>query len=195
MQLTLNEQKALLILFKDYAAHHNANTLAKQLGMSRFGVQKLLRRLKAEGFLTSQPIGRAVIFRLKVDEEYTKKLLTFLLADEAKQHLRWQDEFSKLGGEAQIVILYGSAVRNWEKASDIDILVVAPGAASRAVGVLLERAKERLPKRLHAIRMIRQDLIDNLKNKNTVALEIVRTGIVLYGQDELYEVVRDVARG
>ncbi len=193
IQLTQNEQKALLTLFKEYAAHHNANTLSKLLGMSRFGAQKMLRRLESGGLLTSQPIGKAIIFTLKLRDQYTKKLLTLLLADEARQHLRWQDEFRELGKKADILILYGSAIRNWGKAADIDLLVVAPRGASREISALIEKARERLPKKLHAIRMTSEDLTDNLKKKNKVALNIIRTGIVLQGQDRLYGIVRDVA--
>ena len=193
--LTRNEQAALLTLFKDYATYHNANTLAKLLGMSRFGAQKLLRRLESEGVLSSQRIGRAIIYKPKADDDYTRKLLIFLLADEARRHLRWQDEFSELGRKAEILILYGSAARDWEKAGDIDLLVVCPQAASRAVGALVEKARGRLPKRLHAIRMTSGDLADNLKKKNKAALDIIRKGIVLYGQDALYGVILDVACG
>src|SRR3989304_10574614 len=114
--------------------------MAKLLGMSRFGAQKLLRSLESEGILSSQQIGRAIIYRPKVDDDYTRKLLIFLLADEARQHLRWQDEFSELGRKAEIVVLYGSVARDWEKAGDIDLLVVSPQAASRAVDALIGKA-------------------------------------------------------
>lgn len=189
--LTEKEKKALIILFKDFTGYHNANSISKVLEISRVGALKLFRRLEAEGLLKSQRIGKSIVYKLRLDDDYVKKLVAFLLADEANNFKRWKEEFKALCGVGRIVMLFGSALRNYENASDIDLLVVSARPDREAEKVLAGKA-EILPKRLHAIRLTASELESNIKRKESAILDIVKTGVVLYGQDEYVEVLKNV---
>src|SRR3989338_6177544 len=111
VSLTDKERKALLILFKDFTAYYNANSISKLLGISRVGALMLFRRLEAQSLVVSQKIGKSIVYKLKLDDDYVKKLIAFLLADEANNFKRWKEEFKKLSGEGRIVMLFGSVLR------------------------------------------------------------------------------------
>ncbi len=189
--LTEKEREALLILFKDFTAYHNANSISKFLGTSRVGAFKLFRRLDAQGLLKSQKIGKSIIYKLRLDDDYVTKLVSFLLADEANNFKRWKEEFKGLSKKHRIVMLFGSILRNYEKANDIDLLIVSVRPDREADKVLTGKA-EILSKRLHAIRLTASELESNIKRKEAAILDIVKTGVVLYGQDEYVEVLKNV---
>ncbi len=192
--LTEKEREALLILFKDFTAYHNANSISKFLGTSRVGAFKLFRRLDAQGLLKSQKIGKSIIYKLRLDDDYVKKLVSFLLADEANNFKRWKEEFRGLFGKGRIIMLFGSVLRNYEKSNDIDLLVVSARHDKEVDNVLAGKA-EILPKRLHIIRLTTSELKSNIKRREAAILDIVKTGVILYGQDEYVEVLKNVTSG
>ena len=64
------------------------------------------------------------MYKLNLEDDYVRNLIAFLLADEANNFKRWKDEFKDLFKGERIVILYGSTIKNYEKAEDIDVMIV-----------------------------------------------------------------------
>lgn len=192
LSLTDKEREALLRLFKDFTAYYNANSISRLLGISRVGALKLFRRLEAQGLVASQKIGKSIVYKLKLEDDYVKKLVSFLLADEANKFRRWKEEFKALFKKGRIVMIFGSVLRNYEKANDIDLLVASGRADKEEIDKLLESKAEILPKELHTIRLSASELESNIRGKKAAILDIVRTGVVLYGQDEYVEVLKNV---
>ena len=122
-----------------------------------------------------------------------KKLVAFLLADEANGFKRWKAEFKHLFRKDRIVVLFGSALRNYEKANDIDLLIAAANSDREEIAKVLKERSEILPKKLHVIKVTRNELESNIKRKEEPILDIVKTGIVLYGEDAYVEVLKNVA--
>ncbi len=193
--LTEIEKKALLILFKDFTAYFNANSSSKILRISRVGALKLFRRLEAHGLLKSQRIGKAIIYKLRLEDDYVKKLIAFLLADEANNFKRWKAEFKELYKEDRIVMIFGSVLRNYETANDIDLLIAAAISDRPKIQQIVKSKAELLPKKLHTIQLTVPELEDNVRRREATILDIVKTGVVLYGQDEYVEVLKNVAGG
>ena len=192
ISLTEKERMALLILFKDFSAYHNSNTLGEALGISRVGAMKLLKRLEKESLVVSQPIGKAVVYKPKLENDYACELISFLLADEANRFKRWKEEFKGLFKKGRMVMIFGSAIRNYEKANDIDILIATSVNDMRDINAALREKSGILPKRLHAIKLTVNELEANVKRKEAAVIEIIRTDIILYGQDEYVEVLKNV---
>lgn len=192
VSLTGKERAALLILFKDFTAYHNANSISKVLGISRVGALKLFRRLESQGLLASQRIGKSIVYKPKLNDDYVKKLIAFLLADEANNFKRWKEEFKELFRRGRIVMLFGSVLRNYEEANDIDLLVASAKSEKEEIDEILGKKADVLPKRLHAIQLTAVELERNIKRKEAAVLDIVKTGVVLCGQDDYVEVLRNV---
>ncbi len=191
--LTQKERKAMLILFKDFTTFYNANFISKILGISHVGAQKIFKRLFDEGLLTSKKIGKSIIYKLKLEDDYVTKLITFLLLDEANNFKRWKEEFKELFKKDRIIMVYGSIIKNYAKAGDIDIMIVIDKNDIKEVNNVLKEKEEILPKNLHAIKLMRKDLLKNLKNKNKAIIDIVKNAIIIYGQDKYVEVIKNVA--
>jgi|SRR3989338_1700421 len=194
VSLTEKERETLLILFKDFAAYYNANSISKVLKISHVGAQKIFKRLLKENLVKSQKIGKSIIYKLKLEDDYVCKLASFLLADEANSKFkRWKEEFKALSKEGRIVMLFGSVTKNYAVARDIDIITVVDKKGYKEVKKILNEKQELLPKALHSIEMTEKDLIANIKTRKGQIMGIIKNSIILYGQDKYVEVIKNVA--
>ena len=189
IELTQKEQEALLIIYKGVADFYNANSLSKELMITQVGTMKLLKRFEKNNTLLSKRIGKSIVYKVNIEEEFVQKLIAFALINEAGKYQRWKDEFKSLYGKDRILLFYGSASRNYPNAKDIDIFIVIDKKDFREVSKKLEQVQSILPKKLHAIKATREDLIKNIKENNKSMIEIIKTAIVLYGYDKYMEAV------
>ncbi len=190
--LTQNEKRALLILFKDFTNFYNANSISKLLDISHVGAQKIFKRLLEQNLLINRKIGKSIVYKLKLEDDYVRKLIAFLLADEANSFKRWKEEFRELSEKAKIVILYGSVIKNYSKANDIDVMIVIDKKDVKEIDKIIKQKQEILPKSLHAIKLTHKDMIKNLNKKNKALIDIVKNGVVIYGQDKYVEIIKGV---
>jgi len=190
--LTQKEKEALLILFKDFTNYYNANSISKVLGISRIGAMKMLKKFLNENLLIAQKIGKSTIYKLKLDDDYVKKLIAFLLADEANNFKRWKDEFKGLFKKDRVVMLYGSTIKNYAKANDIDIMIVIKKGEYKDVSKIIEERQRFIPKKIHSIELVANELLNNLKQKQKSIIDIVKNAVILYGQDKYVDIMKNV---
>jgi len=193
MSLTKKERETLLILFKDFTSFYNANSISKVLNISHVGAQKIFKRFLQENLVISKTIGKSIIYKLNFNDSYVSQLITFLLADEANNFKRWKEEFKELFKHDRVVMLFGSAIKNYTRARDIDLMIVLDDKDVKEVNNILKKKREILPKKLHAIKLNHQDLLDNLKKKENTILDIVKNAIILYGQEKYVGILKNVA--
>jgi predicted nucleotidyltransferase len=141
----------------------------------------------------TKTIGKSRIHKPRIDDEYKQKLLSFLLADEANNFKRWKDEFKELFKKGRIVMIYGSAIKNYKAASDIDIMVVIKKGEVDEVNKIINKINMILPKEVHCIKLTEKDLLENIKEKNEAISDIIKNAIVLHGYDRYVEVIKNVA--
>jgi len=192
ISLTEKERETLLILFKDFTAFYNSNNISKILKISHVGAQKIFKRLYKNDALTSQKIGKSIIYKLKLDD-YVIELITFLLTDEANRFKRWKEEFKELYKDDRIILIFGSAINNYDKAEDIDIMIVMDKKDISEINKILKEKEKILPKKIHAIKLTNNDLLENLKNKDKAIIDIVKKAIVLYGHNNYVKIIKNVA--
>lgn len=206
MSLTKKEREVLLVLFKDFTAFYNANSISKILRISHVGAQKIFKRLLQENLVISKTIGKAITYKLNFNEAYVCQLIAFLLADEANSFKRWKEEFKELFKKDMVIMIFGSAVKDYAHAKDIDLMIVMENKMIelksaekpkqteqvKELNKELKKKEEILPKKLHVIKLTHQDLSDNLKNRNTAMIDIVKNAIILHGQDKYVEMLKDV---
>jgi hypothetical protein len=193
MALTQKEREAMLVLSKDFTSFYNANSISKVLKISHVGAQKIFKRLLKENLVVGTTIGKSIIYKPNFVDEYVSQLLAFLLADEANRFKRWKEEFKELFRRDRIVMLYGSAVKDYAHANDIDMMIVMNAKDTKEVNTMLKKKEEILPKKLHAIKLTHQDLLKNLKKRDKAMVDIVKNAIILHGQENYVEMLKDVA--
>lgn len=189
IELTKKEQEALLIIYKDFTSFYNATSLSKELGITQVGAMKLLNRLKKYNIVQSKKIGKSIIYKVNIKEGLTKRLIGFILINEARKHERWYNEFKTLYDKSEIVLFYGSASRDYSNAKDIDIMMILKEKNTKIINKILQEVQNALPKKLHVIKATKEDLNKNIKNNNEAIIEIIKTAIVLHGYDEYMEII------
>ena len=115
--------------------------------------------------------------------------MAFLLSDEANNFNRWKNEFKELLEGERVVMMYGSALINYSKANDIDIMVIE-NKKSSIIKIINEKQKV-LPKKIHLIEISEKEFLDNLEKQKSI-IEIARTAVILYGQSKYVEVMKNV---
>lgn len=191
--LTKKERETLLILFKDFTTFYNANSISKVLNISRVGAQKILKRLLKENILISKRIGKSIIYKINFENNYVNNLISFLLADEADNFKRWKEEFKELFNKNRTVIMFGSAIKNYSQAKDIDIMIIMENKDITEVNQIIKKKEEILPKNLHTIKLNNRDFLENLKKRDKVIVDIVKNAIILDGQEKYVEAMKNVA--
>ncbi len=191
--LTKKERETLLILLKDYTTFYNANSISKILNISHVGAQKIFKRLLHENLVISKTIGKSIIYKLNFNNDYVLHLVSFLLADEANKLKRWKEEFKGLFKKDRIVMFFGSAIKDYTHARDIDIIIVLKNKDVIEVNEMLKKKEEILPKKLHSLKLNYHDLLENLKKKDKAFVDIIKNAIILYGQDKYVEALKNVS--
>ena len=190
--LTKKEQTGLITLFKDYTSYYNANSISKVIGMSHVGAQKMLKKFEERNLTVSKNIGKSIIHKPNLSEDYTEKLISFLLSDEANNFKRWKDEFKTLFNRDRIIIIYGSIIKNYKNAEDIDIMIIARKNEFDDVNKNIKEIQVIMSKRIHSIKLTYEDFLKNVKNKNKAIVDIVKNGVVLYGQEKYVKIIKNV---
>lgn len=191
MEKLTKEQEILKILFKEFKESYNSRSISKKIGMSHVGAFKILKKLEGRKIVLGKRIGKAVIYTLNLNNPMTFREIEMLLTLEAQKYGRWLEEFSGLKEETDFVILFGSVIRNEKEAKDIDILIVSKRNNILRTKKLIEEKNEIASKKLHALFQTKEDFFKDLKNKNKVMLEIIKTGIVLFGQENLTKYLKE----
>ncbi|MBI2145914.1 nucleotidyltransferase domain-containing protein [Candidatus Woesearchaeota archaeon] len=188
--LATKEREVLLLLFKDFSKDYNANSVSKKLQMSRRGALKIVKKLEKQGLLLGRQYGKAVFYKINLNEIYARKMIEILLMEESKEKAaRWLFEFKELFPQLQIIILFGSTVRDYDKAHDIDLLLVFTKTKFKTILEWITMKNRILLKPIHPINQTSQDLITNLKKPDPVVLNALRFGYVLYGYEKLIKAV------
>jgi len=191
--LTLKEKQAMIILFKDFTNYHNANSLSKTLGITRIGAMKLLKKLLKENILSSKTIGKSIIYKLNLEEDYNRHLITFILADEANNFKRWKEEFKDFSNGETVVLLYGSTIRNYNVANDIDLMLIIKKEQYSRSREIINEIQEILPKKIHSIELTAEDFLKNIKEKKRPLIDTIKNAIILYGQAKYVDIMKNVS--
>ena len=190
--LTQKERETILLLFKEYTTFYNANSISKVLGISHVGAQKIFKRLLQENLVLSKTIGKSITYKLNFSNDYVANLVAFLLADEANTFKRWHEEFKELFKKNRIIMLFGSTIKDYAHAHDIDVMIILENKEVKEVNAVLKKKGRILPKKLNAIKLTHSDLLENLKKKDKAFVDIIKNAIILYGQDKYTELLKNV---
>ena len=165
--LTNKESEIIRHIFKNFSKEYNANSLSKEIKITSRGALKILKKLEGNGILIGKKMGKATFYKLNLEENDSAKLIETLLISEARDKaLRWLYEFKDIYKSTEIVIIFGSAVRNYKEANDIDVLFVLDKKNYRKINSFIEQKNKILLKPIHAIMQTINDLQTNLKKRN-----------------------------
>lgn len=195
-EITNNEMNFVLKLFKNPEKEYNANSISKELGISPMGALKIAKRLENENIIGSKELGKAKFFKLKLDHDYVREYLHFLLKREKEQaspHVKvWFDEIKKLKS-ADAAILFGSVLRKNQEPRDIDVVLITDRQKFSKLKNEVEEINQIGVKKIHPIFQTKEDFIKNIRKGDKIILSAIK-GMFIFGEDAIIGAVRNEPR-
>ncbi len=189
--LTTAQQNALLLLFKDFSTQYNANSLSKKIGITRAGAIKILHHLHTKGILIAKTYGKSTFYKINFADQYACSMMDMLLRSEAREKTkRWLWEFREFFPHVHALIIFGSAVKDYTNAHDIDLLIVLEQKKLAMVQELIKKHREISIKPIHAIWQSTSDIKTNLQKPDIVVVNALRFGYILSGYPNIIAAVR-----
>ena len=187
------QMRTALLLLKDFSTMHTITSIGKELGMTRSGIWKVLMKLKKEGYIILETTEEKslLIPKLNLRNELLEKYLNFALSKEAKEHERWIFNFTEVKKHVSFFILYGSVLKSYAKAKDLDVIGIIPDRKSfKKLHESLDKIQKSESKRIHTINFTESEFREELLKPNKAFVEAVKKGVVLFGQEEFIKFMR-----
>ena len=189
--ITNNEMLFVLSILKSPEIEYNANSIAKQMGISSMGALKIAKKLEKETILISRELGKARFYKLNLQNGYVRQYAIFLLKREAEQvpsYIKmWINEAKKIKN-ADSAILFGSVLKKQKEAKDIDLLLITDKKRFSKLKKEIENINIINIKKLHPVYQSKQDLKKNIKKGDKVILNAIK-GIVIFGENKIISLI------
>lgn len=192
MDITSNEMRFVLKVFKNPEIDFNASSMAKEIGLSPMGALKIAKRLEKENVLLPRKLGRAVFYRINLGNDYARQYIRFLLKREAEQSdpyiRRWVNELKKIRN-ADAAVLFGSVLMKGKYARDIDVLLVTGEDRFQGLKKEIDEINGINIKQLHPMYQTREDVRRNIGKGDKPLLNAIK-GIVIFGEDIILNLLK-----
>ena len=191
--ITSNEMVFVLNILKSPEISYNANSMAKAIGISRMGALKIAKKLEKENILISKELGKAKFYSLNLKSDYVKEYVKFLLKREAEQahpYVKvWIEDIRKIKS-AGAAILFGSVLRKYKEAGDIDVMLIINPKAYNGAQKEISEIDALNTKKIHPLYQTKNDFIKNLKKEDKPLLSAIK-GIAVFGEDIIISSIND----
>ncbi|MBI4139509.1 hypothetical protein HY483_00945 [Candidatus Woesearchaeota archaeon] len=162
--------------------------------MTPKGAHKALKKLESEEVIMPETIGNATIYHLRFESDFARtKAQIALFEHPSSTYVRVQSkDFERLRSYAMVAILFGSILKKGEQARDIDVLFIVEEKKYKELKKEIGILQKIKTKHIHAIFQTPEDFVRTLKKKDEVILDILRTGTILWGQNNIVESIAEV---
>jgi len=193
--LSKNSEKIIEFLLRHPSGNYNVNQIAREVKISVGSAHKILKTLESKKILKSEKFGNSILYRLNLENPETKKLCEISFIESKNKVLSknivakvYAVELEKFSGEA--VALFGSILTKKESARDVDVLFVIKGRkdVKKVNEFCLEISKTKT-KPVVPLIMTKVDLVNKIKEANPVILDIIKTAIIVSGENVIVEVL------
>jgi|SRR3989344_2250968 len=195
MEIGKQSNKILKCLLKDFTIKQSITNISKEIGLSRPGAFKTLKKLELQKFIILTPIGKGktstYVISLNWKNPLLEKMIAIILADESIKNQRWINLFAELEKKTDFCMIYGSILNDAKEANDIDILCV-PSSKKNFVEIekITSRIQKSQIKKIHLLQFTQNELKTELKNKNEAFIDAIKKGIILYGHEKFIKFIR-----
>jgi predicted nucleotidyltransferase len=169
------------------------------------------RKLAKQGILAKKAEGREKSYRVSLSNPVARKLAELFETERREgfyrknRRLAWalQDFTRRVFDflpQVQSVVLFGSAARGQlANASDVDVLTIVPtveqeafNALMKSVNELVTEVRARYGFPISAVTMTVKDFEASVLEKKRIANDVLRDGIVLFGEERFYQLLAKV---
>ncbi len=187
--VTKNTNKILNYLLR-YFELKNINQISKELEISVGSAFKILKDLEKKKWVLPERMGNAIYYRINFDNLELVKVIELILI-EGRRNLKgfsgvYANDLDNFN--CDLIVLFGSVLKK-NKFNDVDVLF--SGCNLREVSKLCLDISKVRSRPVVPLILTKNDLIKEIKLKRKSILDIIKTGVVLKGEDIFVEVLKD----
>ena len=198
MEIDKPNTRILKILLKDFIIKPTITSLAKEIGMSRVGTWKILKKLETKKLVILSKLGTGKTstynINLNWDNPLLEKTLSLTLSEDALKNQRWISNFKELEGKIDFLIIYGSIIHSPKEAKDIDIIGVTNKNKFIEIEESIKKIQKTQIKKIHALNFTQAEFKTELEKPNMVFIDAVKKGIILFGQEKFINFLKNILR-
>lgn len=188
--LTKNEKTVLRLLMANFDTDYSINQIARECSLAPNGALKILKKFKKEGILKTKSIANIISYKINFEDEKTNAVLELALIPELDNKLKYRlNDLKGLKEITKSCILFGSYIKS-NKPHDLDVLFILDNY--KEYKKKIASVRDITPVKIHDVLQTEQDLKKNIINKDKVILEILKKGVILWGQKIIIKVIKDV---
>lgn len=196
--LPANLIKIVEFLFRNIPNKFNVNQIARELKISVGSAYKILKSLEKKGVLISQRVGNGIYYVLDLDNKEAENITELVLMESRNTSLAknphpsiYAKDLKDAEKLSKAIILFGS-ILDTKDAKDVDVLFIIDKGKSKAVEDFCMKLSNLKPKRVNPLLMTKADFKANIKKQDKVIVDILRKGIILFGEDVIINILRGV---
>ncbi len=198
METTKKNNEILKILLKEFTIKPTITGLAKEIGMSRVGTWKILKKLETEKLIILSPTGTgktsAYSISLNWGNPIVEKTVSLALTQDALKNQRWLSNFSELRGKVDFLLIYGSIINSPKEANDIDILGVTNKNKFLEIEESIKKIQKTQIKKIHSLNFTPAEFKYELEKPNKIFIDAIKKGIILFGQEKFIKFIQSILR-
>ena len=193
ISLTENRSKVLNFLIRNFSKKNSIRMVAKEVGLSPMGTQKILKEFEVEGMVEKEKIGTGIFYSVNLNNEVGFKLAELiLLQNKLNSYAKiYAKDLEQLKKYISACVLFGSVLIKGEKAKDIDVLVIIDKKNFERVEEEKRRLEKISVKPIHFIYQTQKDFNGNVKKRDEPILDMIKKGAVLWGQDFILKGIKN----
>jgi len=192
MNITKNTLKIMEFLLRNiYKPGFNVNQIARLLNISVGSAHEILKELGSKKIVKIIDLKTAIYYSLNLYNPDTIDICKLILR-ENKRNLSsiakvYAEEIEKFE-EAKLIILFGSILLK-KDFNDVDVLFITDKV--KEVNKFCNEISKVRTKPINPTIMTFGDLINNIKNRHKVILEIINKGIIIKGESKYMETLKN----
>lgn len=194
----LNLTKIVEFLFRNIPNRFNVNQVSRELKISVGSAYKILKSLEKKSVLVSRKIGNGIYYALNLDNKEAENITELVLIESRNKSLSknshasiYAKDFKDGEKLSKAIILFGSILKS-KDAKDVDVLFIIDKGKSKAVEDFCMKLSNLRPKRANPLLMTMADFKENIKKQDTVIADILKKGVILFGEDTVINILRGV---
>ena len=196
MKVTENGKKVLKLMFTDFLTSYNSYNIKDKIGLSNAGSLKLLRSLHEKNLLTSNKMGNAIFYKPNLENNYLLKCMELIFLDHSDLSSfvkGWIYDLDSLAPYTKAVLLFGSILKKGKEAKDVDVCIILKKSEDYGqLQVMVNQMNKSNRLKIHPLFLTEKVFEQKLKEKDKPLVEIVKSCVVVHGQELFVEVLKNV---
>lgn len=190
--LTDNEKNVLRILLSSFE-DLSINQIAKLAKLSPNGAYKILMKFENEGILLSKQIANIKSYFLNYDNEKTGSILQLALIPDLVGRVKFRSEdLKELKKITLSCIMFGSYIDLKKEPNDLDVLFIIDSKDYKTYKEKTTEIFKTIPIKVQDVLQTKEDFKKNIEKKDRVVIDILKTGKILWGQDVIIDIIKEV---